>query len=598
MSQGGLMTEVESQSPLEVLRLHKQRGSERTASNVAKALMSNGSHSLPLVLEMVRALMATHDYKLARDLLEKNTGARHSGWATLWLELQWRTDFRDDLIDAERDLTTRFPRSQGIKIRYLQKLISLKKFKLAKQFVGVEGLSNSPKFYFKLRFFLALALGWKAEIDLSVGMIFATGQQLFSVQEQLVFATQYSHRFSDRVFKTFSPEIDGFLVSCQLVENPQLTNVRLKRAAQQGDWPTVQSILQDHPELSETPLFVNASTWLAAHLGDMLRARSIFRRQSHLLSNKALRPCRVGELIKLDDKSLRSCAATRLFSVVRNEATRIPWFLDFYRALGVDRFVFVDNGSTDGTREMLLSQPDAHVFLTMETHANGASGMVWVNELMNKLGRKGWNLYVDVDEALVFPNSERDGLDYLIHYMERHKQEALPAFMLDMHARRGLSHPVLGLPENDFIDAYPFYDADFEISAGFLAPYYEVWGGRRDHLFGDRSPLTKTPLIRGGRGTIFLQSSHIVSPVEVSDVAAALLHFRMTDEFLAEVQDDITNGTRGWQSAIRQAGYLSAELEEPAIQSGRSCTGFFENSDSLLRAGLISAPTRYFEKIP
>jgi len=42
-----------------------------------------------------------------------------------------------------------------------------------------------------------------------------------------------------------------------------------------------------------------------------------------------------------------------LFSTMRNEALRLPYFLEYYRALGVDQFFIVDNGSTDGTAELL-----------------------------------------------------------------------------------------------------------------------------------------------------------------------------------------------------------------------------------------------------
>jgi hypothetical protein len=55
-----------------------------------------------------------------------------------------------------------------------------------------------------------------------------------------------------------------------------------------------------------------------------------------------------------------------LLSVVRNEALRLPYFLSYYRSIGFDRFIVVDNDSTDGTRELLLAQPDIFVFHTSE----------------------------------------------------------------------------------------------------------------------------------------------------------------------------------------------------------------------------------------
>jgi Glycosyl transferase family 2 len=36
----------------------------------------------------------------------------------------------------------------------------------------------------------------------------------------------------------------------------------------------------------------------------------------------------------------------------RTEALRLPYLLTYYRGIGVDRFLVIDNGSTDGSRDM------------------------------------------------------------------------------------------------------------------------------------------------------------------------------------------------------------------------------------------------------
>ena len=588
------MSEVCSDGALDDLRQLRQQGSVRRASNTAKELMKADSHSLPLVLEMAGALLATHDYDLVRDLLEKNPNPAHPGWIAHSLELKWHLQFDPDLIDLEHEFMEQFSYLKRIKFRYLQKLISLKKFKVAGHFVGVVGLTGSPNLYFRLRYFLALALGWIDEVNRCVAVALGKDQRLLSVEEQISIAAQYMDHWPADSIQDFPPEIDHFLETFPIEGTRQITRLRLRRALHNGSWQTVKTILQNHPEFSESPMFLSASTWLAAALGDISRARRVFQSKRHLLVNKALRLCRVGELIKLDGKNLSTSSSIRLFTVVRNEVARIPWFLDFYRALGVNRFYFVDNGSTDGTRELLLSQSDVHVFYTDTKYSEGASGMVWVNTLVNKFGRKGWNLYADVDEALVFPNSERDGLDYLTRYMEKQGQEALPAFMLDMHARRGFAHSKSGLVERNFVEAYPFFCADFRVAAKFPAPHYEVRGGGREHFFQDRTIQTKTPMIKGGRGIHFLGSSHMISPAVISDVSAALLHFRMTDQFFEELKHDISHSHRAWHCDLRQVGYLTGEVNR-SEEIGNPRIGFYENSDSLLRAGLISAPERYLD---
>jgi len=47
-----------------------------------------------------------------------------------------------------------------------------------------------------------------------------------------------------------------------------------------------------------------------------------------------------------------------VLSTMRNEYARLPYFLDYYRQMGVAHFLIVDNDSTDDTRMFLQNQPD------------------------------------------------------------------------------------------------------------------------------------------------------------------------------------------------------------------------------------------------
>ena len=48
-------------------------------------------------------------------------------------------------------------------------------------------------------------------------------------------------------------------------------------------------------------------------------------------------------LSRLDHNLIPDLDEIRLFAKVRNEAKRLPFFLCYYRALGVDRFFIIDN---------------------------------------------------------------------------------------------------------------------------------------------------------------------------------------------------------------------------------------------------------------
>lgn len=70
-------------------------------------------------------------------------------------------------------------------------------------------------------------------------------------------------------------------------------------------------------------------------------------------------------------QNLISRESILLFSTLRNEKICLPFFLRYYRDLGVNHFLFVDNGSDDGGREYLAQQPDVSVWTTGASYKRG-----------------------------------------------------------------------------------------------------------------------------------------------------------------------------------------------------------------------------------
>jgi hypothetical protein len=96
-----------------------------------------------------------------------------------------------------------------------------------------------------------------------------------------------------------------------------------------------------------------------------------------------------------------------LFSIVRNEASFLPHFLRHYRALGLRELWFLDDHSTDGTREVLLAQPDCGVIVAKLRYGDPFGDMrfgVAARTLVpRELLRGRWVLSVDADEFLLLP---------------------------------------------------------------------------------------------------------------------------------------------------------------------------------------------------
>jgi hypothetical protein len=71
-----------------------------------------------------------------------------------------------------------------------------------------------------------------------------------------------------------------------------------------------------------------------------------------------------------------------LFVCVKDACIRLPWFLSYYRKIGVDKFFIIDNDSDDGTADYLSNKKDVHLFWTDVEFNKAGQGMKWINDLI------------------------------------------------------------------------------------------------------------------------------------------------------------------------------------------------------------------------
>jgi glycosyltransferase involved in cell wall biosynthesis len=234
--------------------------------------------------------------------------------------------------------------------------------------------------------------------------------------------------------------------------------------------------------------------------------------------------------------------------VVRNEALRIASVLAHHRRLGVERFLVIDNGSTDGTLDYLTAQPDVALFRTDESYAAARSGLDWINAVLDAHGDGRWTLTIDADELFIYPGFERVDLRDFCAFLEGQGAQGVMALLLDMYGE-GEVGEALHTPGAPLTDVCPWFDpGPYRYVRAGPFPHVQFMGGPRARLFDfepyqPRPPvISKVPLVRWRRGLRYGLSTHAITPIELPAMVAGLLHFKFLSDFRARVAAAVDGG--------------------------------------------------------
>lgn len=300
---------------------------------------------------------------------------------------------------------------------------------------------------------------------------------------------------------------------------------------------------------------------------------------------------------RLDRRAIPEGAGEiRLFAVMRDERLRLASWLRHYRALGVHRFFVVDNGSSDGTVEDLLEQPDVHLFSTREDFQLGQSGRRWIAWLLEQFGIGRWCVVADADELLAFPDWERTSLTTLAARLTAAGDEALPCVLLDMYSDRAIAHTHLQ-PGANLFELCPWFDAEIRAFEGSIddgqqrIPIPTLVGGIRQRVFHLNAYLSKIGMLHYRPGLSLTRGQHGVLGARVSAMRGVMFHFKFLSDIIAKAQAVITNGERGNCSEEWQA-YHQAFTRSPQLCLQDAASIRLIDSSQLLALGLMRTDAR------
>lgn len=284
------------------------------------------------------------------------------------------------------------------------------------------------------------------------------------------------------------------------------------------------------------------------------------------------------------------------FSCIRNELLRLPYFLKYHRDLGIDRFIFIDNASSDGSTNFLLSQNDVHVFYTEDSYAKSKCGVDWLNELLREYSFNHWALTLDADELFVYPLCETVDLHLLTRYLDMCGSQGVLTFMLDMYSDRAIKETYY-TSGTSFLDVCRFFDVDTYVDMD--KDNIPVRGGPRNRLFWQGyerdkpSPvLKKVPLVKWRNDLTYEASTHLISNVKLSSLTGVIQHFKLFSDFYKYAKSE-TERKEHWDGAAQYNSYWDVLRNNPDLCALFEGSMPYENSMQLVDLGMIRFPDSY-----
>ena len=301
--------------------------------------------------------------------------------------------------------------------------------------------------------------------------------------------------------------------------------------------------------------------------------------------------------------------------LIRDGSRYLAEFLRHHRDMGIERFVFLDNDSKDGTPDLLAGQPGVSVFHSKMPYRS--CKIAAKQFLTQNFGRSNWVLLLDIDEFFQFPFCEGMTLKNFVRYLNRNDYSAVVTQMLDMFP----SGPIDALNkapgnncanllhcsvQNSFLNEHRYFslaglhpvayaDSICNRSANLVDcdTLTAMFGGIRYRKFETNVFLTKHPLIFPAKGAK-LQNCHLVKHARLANLSGVLLHYKFTEGFREYVAEIVAEGSFHKGSAeYKSYKRILSENREFTFCDETSRT--YSSTNQLIDHGFITVSDRFRE---
>jgi len=245
-----------------------------------------------------------------------------------------------------------------------------------------------------------------------------------------------------------------------------------------------------------------------------------------------------------------------LFCTFRNEDVRLPFFFEYYRKLGVNHFLMIDNGSEDKGPAFASDQSDVSLWRTDAPYGEARYGVDWLTYLQGKYADGHWALTVDVDEFFVYPFCDTRPIRALADWLDASEVRSFGAMLLDMYPKGPVGQTGYRRGDDPFETARWFDPGNYFMSQNKLLKNLWIQGGPRARTFFASKPkqapaLNKIPFVKWRRPYAYVSSTHMMLPRGLNLVydqqggektSGILLHAKFLNTFGDRAEEEAKRG--------------------------------------------------------
>lgn len=264
--------------------------------------------------------------------------------------------------------------------------------------------------------------------------------------------------------------------------------------------------------------------------------------------------------IYIDDNSLI------LLCVLKNERIYLEYFITYYLEIGITHFIFIDNGSTDGSFEYLLNIKNINcmLFRTYDSYRENKYGVQWINNILLEYCKNKWCLTVDIDELLILNDKK---LIDLKENMIKSNSNILSTFLLDLYPK---NKEKLYKSGDSFLTHSNYYDkmdSKYYLHENISHRPTYITGGVRHRLYDVKCCLLKNSFFKfdfyddfelnSGYHSIIPRINNIKSTIMKYHIDIyILLHFKFIRPNYRDFLKTRINDNQDWDNSLEYKAYF------------------------------------------